>query len=304
MRYQVGQLTWTVSTLLVVLGQMHWIGHNITNGIFWFFLPCALVITNDIMAYFSGVLLGRRITSRKFLSISPNKTWEGFVGAFLFTVLFGFAFSGFLGQYQWFICPVQELSFALHPNVRCVRACARGVSRRGTPAAPLSVAHAPAPPHPHSPPTRSCAPSPVFTSTTTLSFPPAFMAARWASLGLPAWLSEFEWTVRSIQVHGAVLATVASLVAPFGGFMASAVKRAYRVKDFDSIIPGHGGVTDRMDCQFLMALFTWCHYSAFVVPGGVSVTRLLASASLLAPDQQLELYRSLGETLAQAGLLS
>ncbi len=42
-----------------------------------------------------------------------------------------------------------------------------------------------------------------------------------------------------------------SLVAPFGGFLASTVKRAFGVKDFAHLIPGHGGVTDRMDCQVL-----------------------------------------------------
>lgn len=49
----------------------------------------------------------------------------------------------------------------------------------------------------------------------------------------------------------------ASLLAPFMGFFASAIKRLFKKKDFGSIIPGHGGVTDRMDCQILMAWFTF-----------------------------------------------
>jgi hypothetical protein len=36
------------------------------------------------------------------------------------------------------------------------------------------------------------------------------------------------------------------------------------VKDFEQTIPGHGGVTDRMDCQLLMALFTTVYLNAFV----------------------------------------
>jgi phosphatidate cytidylyltransferase len=57
-----------------------------------------------------------------------------------------------------------------------------------------------------------------------------------------------------------VIALFASLVAPFGGFFASGFKRALKIKDFADVIPGHGGVTDRMDCQILMvqSIFRVC----------------------------------------------
>lgn len=51
------------------------------------------------------------------------------------------------------------------------------------------------------------------------------------------------------QIHLFMLACFASLVAPFGGFFASGFKRAFDIKDFGDSIPGHGGMTDRMDCQ-------------------------------------------------------
>ena len=41
----------------------------------------------------------------------------------------------------------------------------------------------------------------------------------------------------------------ASIIAPFGGFFASGFKRGFKIKDFGDFIPGHGGMTDRMDCQ-------------------------------------------------------
>lgn len=55
--------------------------------------------------------------------------------------------------------------------------------------------------------------------------------------------------------HAAVLSIFASVIAPFGGFFASGFKRAFKVKDFAGIIPGHGGMTDRMDCQVCITHF-------------------------------------------------
>lgn len=51
------------------------------------------------------------------------------------------------------------------------------------------------------------------------------------------------------HLHLLLMACFASLVAPFGGFFASGFKRAFNIKDFGHSIPGHGGMTDRMDCQ-------------------------------------------------------
>jgi phosphatidate cytidylyltransferase len=67
-----------------------------------------------------------------------------------------------------------------------------------------------------------------------------------------------------IQLHGLVFGLFASLVAPFGGFFASAIKRAYGKKDFDSFMPGHGGMMDRMDCQLIMIMFTSFYLSTFI----------------------------------------
>ena len=52
-----------------------------------------------------------------------------------------------------------------------------------------------------------------------------------------------------LQLHALVMALFASLIAPFGGFFASGFKRSFKIKDFGDSIPGHGGMTDRMDCQ-------------------------------------------------------
>ena len=54
------------------------------------------------------------------------------------------------------------------------------------------------------------------------------------------------------------------MVSPFGGLFASAIKRAYGKKDFNNILPGHGGLMDRLDCQLIMIMFTGVYYSTFV----------------------------------------
>lgn len=57
------------------------------------------------------------------------------------------------------------------------------------------------------------------------------------------------FTAMPMQVHAVMLGMMASFAAPFGGFFASGFKRAFKIKDFGDSIPGHGGMTDRMDCQ-------------------------------------------------------
>lgn len=66
------------------------------------------------------------------------------------------------------------------------------------------------------------------------------------------------------QFHLLFMACFASLVAPFGGFFASGFKRAFNIKDFGDSIPGHGGMTDRMDCQYVelsVVYKTYCLFS-------------------------------------------
>jgi Cytidylyltransferase family len=99
--------------------------------------------------------------------------------------------------------------------------------------------------------------------------------------------------VYPIQIHALWLGFFASVVAPFGGFLASAIKRAYGIKDFDSLIPGHGGVTDRLDCQFLMALCTWVHYNSFVRMATVSVHKLVYLYNMLSPAEKGQFFQEI-----------
>ena len=87
----------------------------------------------------------------------------------------------------------------------------------------------------------------------------------------------------------------------FGGFFASAIKRAYGIKDFDSLFPGHGGFMDRFDCQFIMHFAVYVLYVSFIAPPD-PVERLISSASQLDPDLQLQLHRQLSRLLAVRGM--
>jgi phosphatidate cytidylyltransferase len=93
---------WTHMALFLLVVQAHFIKNNIFEGLFWFVIPVALVITNDIWAYICGITFGRT----QLIKLSPKKTVEGFVGAWIFTILFGYAMTTVLMRYKYFICPV------------------------------------------------------------------------------------------------------------------------------------------------------------------------------------------------------
>ena len=46
-----------------------------------------------------------------------------------------------------------------------------------------------------------------------------------------------------------------------------------------------------MDCQFLMALYTWVHYNSFVKFSTISVPKLTYMYSLLTEQQKIEFIR-------------
>lgn len=116
-RFQFTQFAWTHMALYLVVVQAHFIMNNVFEGMIWFFLPASLVITNDIFAYVVGITVGRT----QLIKLSPKKTVEGFVGAWIMTVLFGAVMSNLLMRSKYFICPVTVCVPAPLPVVsRCV----------------------------------------------------------------------------------------------------------------------------------------------------------------------------------------
>lgn len=197
------------------------------------------VLCNYAQCSSSGSLaFGRRFIQYPFLEkLSPNKTWEGFLGGFFVTLL---------------LAPVQVYLYQLVDFWVC----------------PYSAVAAP-----------------CVRSATFLPVP-------WSVAG-------YVVHIAPVYLHGFVFAIFASLIAPFGGFFASGVKRAFGKKDFDTLFPGHGGVVDRMDCQMIMQLFVWTYLRTFVFPGPQTMDAIVDAVLRLPLDKQQAVLQALHTALGQ-----
>jgi CDP-diglyceride synthetase len=93
----------------------HFIINNILEGLIWFFVPASLVICNDVFAYICGITMGRT----PLIKLSPKKTVEGFVGAFLCTIVFAIVWGTLFSQFNYMICPVHDLGVNAWSNMKC-----------------------------------------------------------------------------------------------------------------------------------------------------------------------------------------
>lgn len=108
-------------------------------------------------------------------------------------------------------------------------------------------------------------------------------------------------TIIPFLLHSLAMSVFSSVIGPFGGFFASGFKRAFKIKDFGDMIPGHGGIMDRFDCQYLMATFVNVYISSFIRVD--SPQKLLSQVYSLKPELQLQLYVALRDSLASRGIL-
>eukprot|EP01121_Diplochlamys_sp_Union-15-3_P009241 TRINITY_DN250_c0_g1_i1.p1 TRINITY_DN250_c0_g1~~TRINITY_DN250_c0_g1_i1.p1 ORF type:complete len:411 (+),score=15.21 TRINITY_DN250_c0_g1_i1:160-1392(+) len=249
---QFQQLSYTHLTLVIAITQSSLFVSNIFDGIFWFFLPCSLVVCNDVWAYIWGFFFGRKFIKTPLIKLSPNKTWEGFIGACLTTMLVSVLMAFLLSYMNWMICP------RLH----------------------------------------------LFTAPTNCPTPDVFVTRTYH---LPYFLTSilglFGWSLNSIHImpiliHAAVMGIFASLVAPFGGFFASGAKRSIGIKDFGNVIPGHGGVSDRMDCQIIMGAFAYVYYNTFVKTSNTIAEGIINQIQGLNNEEQLLIFKKLQENLS------
>lgn len=159
--YENGKLIFTVIYVTLpfsfALGLPNFSKLDQTFSLEVFFL-FVLIWSSDSFAYFTGRLLGKHKMAPK---ISPKKTWEGFAGGVLFTLILGF----FIEQYN--------------PALR----------------------------------------------------------GNWIVVGF-----------------------LVSVFAPLGDLVESQLKRTFGVKDSGKIIPGHGGILDRLDSFIICAPVLYLYF--------------------------------------------
>ncbi len=162
-----GVLVKSCVTIFSVIYIGWFLGHmilirNLPNGFGYFVFLAMCVAMNDIFAYIAGKLFGKH---QLIPSISPGKTWEGFIG-------------GILGS---------------------------------------------------------------------------LLAAYF-----------FYYSVANMQiVHVFVLALMISITAPVGDLIISVIKRDMKVKDCGTLLPGHGGLLDRVDSAILSSPFIYYYLLVF-----------------------------------------
>ncbi len=126
------------------------------------------VVCNDVGAYFIGMLFGKHKMNER---ISPKKTWEGFVGGVVLSIIASILFALLCAVFEKPILPIFDLSHLYYVIV--------------------------------------------------------------VSILIP-------------------------LIADIGDFVFSSVKRTFGVKDFSNLLPGHGGVLDRIDSLIFAAALVSC----------------------------------------------
>ena len=79
-------------------------------------------------------------------------------------------------------------------------------------------------------------------------------------IGLFIWLLDAPWW------QGLIMGAILTVTATAGDLAESAVKRDLGVKDMGTMLPGHGGIMDRLDSLVINAFAAWALFAVFLGP--------------------------------------
>lgn len=74
--------------------------------------------------------------------------------------------------------------------------------------------------------------------------------------------AHFMWLTPFSRLEAILMSLLVAMMGFFGGFVLSAIKRDRGVKDWGSLIPGHGGILDRLD-SLIFAAPVYFHFVRF-----------------------------------------
>jgi phosphatidate cytidylyltransferase len=77
----------------------------------------------------------------------------------------------------------------------------------------------------------------------------------------------FIWVFDAPWWQGLIMGAVLTVTATAGDFVESAIKRDIGVKDMGSLLPGHGGIMDRLDSLVVNAFAAWALFALFLGQG-------------------------------------
>ena len=88
---------------------------------------------------------------------------------------------------------------------------------------------------------------------------------------IPSWTLAGLHTMPGVYwVHACVLGLLTNVAAQFGDLFESALKRGAQIKDSGSLLPGHGGILDRIDALLFAIPAVWYYatLTGLFVPNG------------------------------------
>ena len=62
-------------------------------------------------------------------------------------------------------------------------------------------------------------------------------------------------------IYVVIMGIILSLIGQIGDFVASSIKRYVDIKDYSNLIPGHGGMLDRIDSLIFLAPFAYIFFT-------------------------------------------